>query len=78
MWNIPQEWMIWHGSCYAGDLMFETGANNGRDNGIYHVEMIVGYVCQGFGYNGKPILAVKWAARGDGCYGASGMPVGRP
>lgn len=62
----------------AGDLMFETGENNGRYKGIYHVEMIVGYACQGFDYNGKPILAVKWAARGDGCYGANGMPVGRP
>lgn len=62
----------------AGDLMFETGADNGRYRGIYHVEMITGYSCQGFDANGKPILAIKWASKSDGCYGANGMPVGRP
>lgn len=62
----------------AGDLMFETGANNGRYKGIYHVEMIVGYSCQGFDQNGKPILKVKWANRPDGCYGCGGQMVGRP
>lgn len=62
----------------AGDLMFETGADNGRYKGIYHVEMIVGYVCQGFDQNGKPILQVKWANRPDGCYGCGGQMVGRP
>lgn len=62
----------------AGDLMFETGASNGRYRGIYHVEMIVGYNCLGFDYNGKPMLEIKWATRPDGYYGASGEPVARP
>lgn len=69
---------IEHMKLNAGDLMFETGANNGRYKGIYHVEMIVGYECEGFDYNGKPIICVKWATRAPGCYGASNMPVGRP
>lgn len=58
-----------------GDLLFGTGANNGRYKGIYHVEMFVGYACYGFQGN-KPILTTKWAARGDG-YGGSEW-VGRP
>lgn len=58
-----------------GDLLFGTGANNGRYKGIYHVEMFVGYACYGFEGN-KPILTTKWAARGDG-YGGSEW-VGRP
>ena len=62
----------------AGDLMFGTGSSNGRYKGIYHVEMIVGYNCLGFDYDGKPILEIKWAARPDGYYGACGEPVGRP
>lgn len=62
----------------AGDLMFATGSSNGRYKGIYHVEMIVGYNCLGFDYDGKPMLEIKWAARPDGYYGACGEPVGRP
>lgn len=31
----------------AGDIMFESGADNGRYKGVYHVEMVVGYVCLG-------------------------------
>lgn len=62
----------------AGDLMFVTGTHKGRYRDIGHVEMIVGYSCQGFDSNGKPILAIKWASKSDGCYGANGMPVGRP
>ena len=38
---------------------------NGWYKGVYHVEMVVGYVCEGFDYNGKPILALKWATRLD-------------
>lgn len=62
----------------AGDIMFESGADNGRYKGVYHVEMVVGYVCLGFDYNGKPILALKWATRMDGEYGCFGQMVGRP
>lgn len=45
-----------------GDIMFETGAPNGRYKGIYHVEMFVGYQCEGFNGN-TPILGTCWAAR---------------
>lgn len=62
----------------AGDIMFESGADNGRYKGVYHVEMVVGYVCLGFDYNGKPILALKWATRMDGEYGCFGQMVGKP
>lgn len=62
----------------AGDIMFESGADNGRYKGVYHVEMVVGYVCLGFDYNGKPILALKWATRMDGEFGCLGQMVGRP
>lgn len=62
----------------AGDIMFESGADNGRYKGVYHVEMVVGYVCLGFDYNGKPILALKWATRMDGEFGCFGQMVGRP
>lgn len=62
----------------AGDVMFRTGEKNGRYRGIYHVEMIVGYVCRGFDYNGKPILELKYAARNDGYADGCGEPVGRP
>jgi len=48
-----------------GALTFQTGSNNGRYKGIYHVEMFVGYTFEGFGMDGKPILGTKWAARGD-------------
>lgn len=53
----------------AGDLMFETGASNGRYKGIYHVEMIIGYEFYGWDENNKPVVAVKWANRPDGHYG---------
>jgi hypothetical protein len=62
----------------AGDLMFETGENNGRYRGIYHVEMVTGYVCYGFYSNGKPILAIAWASREPGTYGCMGQMLGRP
>jgi cell wall-associated NlpC family hydrolase len=64
---------------HAGDLMFETGLNNGRYKGIYHVEMITGYTCIGFGSDGKPELLLTWASRPDGAYGYSdSYLVGRP
>ena len=53
----------------AGDLMFETGASNGRYKGIYHVEMIIGYEFYGWDERNKPVVAVKWANRPDGHYG---------
>ena len=59
-----------------GDLVFQTGAKNGRYKGIYHVEMFVGYRCYGFSGN-TPMLMPCWAARYDGyAYGAK--LVGRP
>lgn len=62
----------------AGDLMFETGTDNNRYRGIYHVEMISGYVCYGFDSKGKPILEIAWANRSAGKYYPSGQMVGRP
>lgn len=62
----------------AGDLMFETGAENGRYRGIYHVEMITGYSCQGFDRKGRPYLLVKWASKPDGYYYPTRQMVGRP
>lgn len=59
-----------------GDLYFCTGSNNKRYKGIYHVEMISGYVCYGFDSNGKPILEVDYANRAPGKY--SGGMVGQP
>ena len=56
-----------------GDLMFETGANNGRYLGIYHVEMFTGYVVGYYDNNGKPVLYETWGARPDGCYGGGYM-----
>lgn len=57
---------------HPGDLFFEGGMDNGRYKGIYHVEMFVGYQCEGFDSNNKPILASLWAARPANCY-LSGM-----
>lgn len=67
-----------HMKLHAGDLMFETGENNGRYRGIYHVEMITGYTCNGFDSNGKPYLSVQWASKPDGYYYPEGQMVGRP
>lgn len=61
----------------AGDLLFETGANNGRYKGIYHVEMIVGYEFVGWKKNNKPLVLVKWANRPDGYYAYGVGIVGR-
>lgn len=62
----------------AGDLMFETSENKERYRGIYHVEMISGYVCYGFDSKGKPILGIAWANRPENYYGCGGQMVGRP
>lgn len=62
----------------AGDLMFEEGADNGRYRGIYHVEMIRGYVCQGFDEKGKAILGIAWANRFDNYYWPAGQLVCHP
>ena len=56
-----------------GDLMFETGADNGRYLGIYHVEMFTGYVVAYYGSDGKPVLYETWGARPDGYYGGGYM-----
>lgn len=52
----------------AGDLLFETGSDNGRFKGIYHVEIFTGYDFYGFNENGKPVVIAKWANRPDGYY----------
>lgn len=61
----------------AGDLIFKTGAKNGRYKGIYHVEMFAGYSFTGFNLKGKPILTTEWANRTTG-YDALGSIVARP
>lgn len=61
----------------AGDLMFETGARNGRYMGIYHVEMFVGYELYGFNSKGKALVVSKWANRRDGYYAYGVGIVGR-
>jgi cell wall-associated NlpC family hydrolase len=63
---------------HAGDLMFEEGYNNGRYKGIYHVEMIAGYCCEGFDSNGKAILGIVWANRTEDYYAHFGQMIGRP
>lgn len=55
----------------VGDLFFQTGADNGRYKGIYHVEMFIGYACAGVGSDGEIYLTTKCPARSDGYgYGA--------
>lgn len=61
----------------AGDLIFKTGAKNGRYKGIYHVEMFAGYSCIGFNSKGKPNLTAVWVNRSQGYY-AYGSLVARP
>lgn len=56
-----------------GDLMFETGQNNGRYKGIYHVEMFVGYAVAYYDEAGRPVLNELWAARPEGYYGGGGL-----
>lgn len=48
----------------VGDLLFETGENNGRYKGIYHVEMFGGYSFGGFDTDGQPILGTEFARLG--------------
>lgn len=59
-----------------GDLYFVTGSNNGRYQGISHVEMISGYVCYGFDSKGNPILELDYVNRYPGKY--YGGMVGQP
>ena len=61
----------------AGDIIFKTGAKNGRYKGIYHVEMFAGYSCIGFNSKGKPNLTAVWVNRSQGYY-AYGSLVARP
>ncbi len=60
-----------------GDLMFETGADNNRYKGIYHVEMFTGYAVAYYDESGKPVLNELWAARPEGYYGG-GLLMERP
>ncbi len=63
-----------------GDLFFEGGQNNGRWNGIYHVEMFAGYSISYIDSVGKPVYMNTWVNRPDGNYGygTSTDYVGRP
>ncbi len=54
----------------TGDLLFETGANNKRYKGIYHVEMFGGYTFAGVNADGSANILGTWASRKDGYYGA--------
>lgn len=56
-----------------GAVMFETGSQNGRFKGIYHVEMFTGYTFEGYGYDGKAIIGTKWANRPDNYYGSGDL-----
>ena len=56
-----------------GDLMFETGQDNQRYKGIYHVEMFTGYAVAYYDEAGKPVLNELWAARPEGYYGGGGL-----
>lgn len=56
-----------------GDLMFETGQDNHRYKGIYHVEMFTGYAVAYYDETGKPVLNELWAARPEGYYGGGGL-----
>lgn len=61
-----------------GDLMFEYNVKGNFDS-MYHVEMIVGYVVNGFDENGNPVLGIDYANRRPNYYphGAN-QYVGRP
>ena len=61
----------------AGDLIFQTGSDNGRFKGIYHVEMFCGYALAYYDTNGKPVVTTTWASRGDG-YGDYASLYGTP
>lgn len=54
----------------TGDLLFETGADNKRYKGIYHVEMFGGYTFAGVNADGTANIQGTWASRKDGYYGA--------
>ena len=61
-----------------GDVLFRTGAANGRYLGIYHVEMFAGYRFKGFDEDGEPILSMCWANRPDDNYSPCGDVMARP
>ena len=60
-----------------GDMIFKTGADNGRYKGIYHVEMITGYVFYGFDEKGKEMIGLQWAT-GTEKYYPVGQMLARP
>lgn len=59
-----------------GDLLFQTGSNNNRYKGIYHVEMFIGYDCL-YIDGSQPVLTTLWATRGSN-YGFEGALMARP
>ena len=63
----------------AGDVIFLTGARNGRYKGIYHVEMFWGYRYLGMTDAGRPAVTSLWVNRSEGRYdmGVAGV-MGRP
>ncbi len=50
----------------VGDLLFFTGANNGRYLGISHVELFLGYACEGIDNEGNVYLTTMCPARNNG------------
>lgn len=62
-----------------GDLLFETGASNGRYKGIYHVEMFAGYRLTSIYTNSdgkvKYTVSSTWGNRLDGYYYQSGHDI---
>lgn len=64
----------------AGDVLFFTGANNGRYLGIYHIEMFTGYEFYRFDASGNPVLGTNWATHtASENYGGDGGDIlGRP
>ena len=63
----------------AGDLLFRTGSSNGRYKGIYHVEMIRGYVITDVKGPGDVTYTIRYVNRKNGyAVGESNQMVGRP
>ncbi len=62
-----------------GDLLFLTGASNGRYRGIYHVEIICGYEFTGFTSSGSCTCQVVYATGTNGRFDDwDNVIVGRP
>ena len=61
-----------------GDLIFKSRSLSNPFYTTYHVEMFTGYVCLGYGSNGKPIITSLWASRAPGYSAVSGSLLARP